>query len=79
MDSVGHNISTVNIQLATTQTSGILIRLSEVSKKMYHFYEVTQKQICSVHMFNCHVVLPATTRSAASCFPSCWCHYSNRG
>jgi hypothetical protein len=56
MNSVRHNISTVNIQLATVQTSGTLIRLSEISKKIYHFYEVTQKQICSVHMFNHHVV-----------------------
>jgi hypothetical protein len=56
LDSVGHNISTVNAQLATMQISGILIRLSEVLKKMYHFYEVIQKQIWDVPMFNHHVV-----------------------
>jgi hypothetical protein len=56
LDSVGHDISTVNVQLATTQISGILIRLSEISKKMYHFYEVTQKQIWDVPVFSCYVV-----------------------
>lgn len=50
------DIITVDVQLATTQISGILIRLSEISKKMYCFYEVTQKQIWDVPVFNHHVV-----------------------
>jgi hypothetical protein len=39
--------------------------ISKVSKKIFYFYKVIQKQICVAHMFTCYTaVLPAATSSA---------------
>jgi hypothetical protein len=48
-------INTVNSQLSRIQASRILIHLTIISKKTYHFYEVLQKQICNAHMLTHHI------------------------
>jgi hypothetical protein len=55
---IWNEIYTVNSQLPTIQGSRILIHRNNF-KKIDHFYEDVQKQICDVHMFTLHaVVLP---------------------
>jgi hypothetical protein len=50
----------------------------KISNKIYHFYEVPQKQICNVHMFTYHaVVLPASNSTTAHHPASNRCHYSS--
>jgi hypothetical protein len=51
--------STVNFQLFGSQACGILIQPATISKKIYHFYKLIQKQICDMHMFICHAALAA--------------------
>lgn len=47
--------------LSGIQGSKILNQLAEILKKVYHFYNVSQKQICNVHVFTPHaVVLPVS-------------------
>lgn len=54
---------TVKSLLPRIQASGILIQPGKISKEVYHFHKVTQKQICIVHIFTSHTVssqLPLT-------------------
>jgi hypothetical protein len=54
---------TVNSLLPLIQASGILSQPGKISKKFYHFHKVTQKQICTVHIFTYHTAssqLPLT-------------------
>jgi hypothetical protein len=47
--------------------------------KIYYCHEVSQKQICDMHVVICYRALPSvTTSSALHCPPTCRCHY-NRG
>jgi hypothetical protein len=49
-------------------SSGILMQVAKISKKIYNFMKLLKKQSCDMHTFTCHaLVLPATTSSTVCC------------
>jgi hypothetical protein len=58
---------TVNSWLFRAQASRFLFKLVEISKKIYHFYKIIQKQISDAHVFTHHMVAPP--RLHKECYP----------
>jgi hypothetical protein len=63
-------VTYIELQVMWYQASGIFMKLTKITKKIYNFYKVISRTNCRTHMFTHYlVVLPATSGSTA-------CHFS---